>query len=233
MTYSTNGSVLAFKDVTQTFGEHAQKVTVLAHTSISFLQGQTYALTGISGTGKSTVLQLLAGFITPTVGLVTYNDRSLGALSPAEYAVFLQNTIGFVFQSALLLDELSVRENVMLKGLLSRQLSAAALKQRADYLLHCVGLTHKADEQPQVLSGGEQQRVSIARALCLSPEFVLADEPTAHLDEQSKMRTMSLINDLQKELGFGLIIASHDPQIAHMMQTHMIINDETIIRKER
>jgi len=219
---------LRIGDVWQQFQQGKETVTLLTGASYTFEQGTSYALLGVSGTGKSTILQLLAGLEQPTEGTILYQDRSLAKFSDTEHQQFLHATVGLVFQLPYLIDELSVRENVMLKGLISGFAGEIAEK-KADRLLEQVGLLHKANSYPAALSGGEQQRIALIRALFVQPQFLLADEPTAHLDHESKKLIIALIKEFQESSGMGVIIATHDPEIAALMDKRVSIIDGKLV----
>lgn len=217
-------TTLQMVDVWQEFQQGKEMVKVLTGASYTFEQGVSYALIGVSGTGKSTILQLLAGLEQPTEGKILYQQKPLATFSDREHQQFLRATVGLVFQLPYLIDELSVRENVMLKGLISGQ-SGTLAQKKADDLLMEVGLLHKADAYPAALSGGEQQRVALVRALFVQPQFLLADEPTAHLDHATKLLIMTLIREFKESSGMGVIIATHDEEIAAMMDKRVAIVD--------
>lgn len=226
--FGTPGAPGTAKSGAVTTGTATAGVTVLSHASYTFSHGKTYALLGISGTGKSTILQLLAGLEQPSDGAVISNGKSLSQFTPAEERYFLHETVGTVFQMPHLIDELSVRENIMLKGLVAGQEQELA-EQRAQELLEKIGLTHKADALPAGLSGGEQQRVALARSLFIQPQFLLADEPTAHLDAETKKYILQLILEFQQSSGMGVIIATHDAEVAHMLEVKVRIIDGKLI----
>lgn len=225
-------TTLALHDVTKIFrqGRGAEKtaVTVLSKASYVFEQGKTYALLGISGTGKSTVLQLLAGLEHPTHGAILCNEKTISRFSLTEQRYFLNEVVGTVFQMPYLLEELSVRENIVLKGMVAGQ-EHRFVEQRAHELLHKIGLSHKTDAMPASLSGGEQQRVALARALFVQPHFLLADEPTAHLDPETKQQILQLILELQQSYGMGVIIATHDPEVAALLEIKVRIIDGKLV----
>lgn len=220
-------SVISLQSVSQQFVQGKEIITVMDEVSIVFEQGKTYALEGISGTGKSTILQLLAGLEQPTKGKVLYNDKNIARFSDREHQIFLQTTIGLVFQYPYLIDELSVLENVMLKGLIEGRTGVSA-QARAEKLLAIVGMAHKHNALPAALSGGEQQRVALARALFVEPEFLLADEPTAHLDSETKKTVLDLLLSFQQNTNMGLIIATHDEEVAQRMQTRVRLHHGTL-----
>jgi putative ABC transport system ATP-binding protein len=175
--------------------------------------GQFVAITGASGSGKSTLLHLLGGITRPTKGRVLLEGVDLAALGDDDLAVVRRRRIGFVFQRYNLLPELSLVENVglplVLDGIPEARCDAAA---RA--ALETVGMGHRADHRPDALSGGEQQRGAIARALVTSPAIVLADEPTGALDSENSRRVVELLKTLVADHGQTVVLVTHDPGIA-------------------
>lgn len=209
---------LTVQHLRKSFTQGLQVAVVLDDVTYTFEGNHQYALTGVSGIGKSTLMQVLGGLDKPDGGSVLCNGIDIYALEPHLRSRFIQEHIGFVFQYPSLIEELSVLENVMLKGLITHQAYAHA-SEMALFLLEKVGLVAKAAHAPRTLSGGEQQRVSVARALFTRPTFILADEPTAHLDEQTKSTIIELLSSCAREWSLGLIIASHDAEVADQMQT--------------
>jgi lipoprotein-releasing system ATP-binding protein len=200
------------------FRQGADVVPVLNNISVLFESNHTYALMGISGTGKSTLLYLLAGLEEPTSGIIYFNSHDIRLLGKKNKRDYLYDTIGLIFQFPYLLPELSVIENVMLKGLMSGEPYRTAERKALD-LLDRVGLADKARYAPGILSGGEQQRVAIVRALFNKPLFLLADEPTAHLDEKNRVIVLDILCSYQRQWSMGLLVATHDPLIAARMET--------------
>lgn len=218
--------------LTKQFIQGTVPITVLNKISVSFKQGNTYAITGASGSGKSTLLHILAGVDTPTHGLVTFDKRDIHSMTTTQHAHFLTYSIGLIFQYPYLIQELSVIENVALKGLIAGIPYDQCLKQAYD-LLKIVGLHDKAHTQPATLSGGQQQRVSIVRALFNKPAFLIADEPTGNLDELTAESVIHFIRDCQKEWNMGLIVSSHDPYIASLMSyTYHLHNGQITIQEK-
>lgn len=216
-------SLLCMHSVGKIFDQDKLAISVLSGADAIFEQGKTYALLGISGTGKSTILQLLAGVDRPSSGKITFNAKDLALFTDAEHERFLHEDIGLVFQMPYLIDELSVCENVMIKGLMGGE-NLELNRKRATLLLQQLGLEQKIDAYPRVLSGGEQQRVALARAVFAQPKFLLADEPTAHLDRETKQLIMKLLIEMQKKSGMGVIIATHDQEVAAFLDTHLRIH---------
>ena len=210
-------AVLQVQDVSKSFKQAGSELPVLSDVTVTFEQGSSYALTGVSGTGKSTLLHLLAGLDKPDGGAVYFNEQNIALFSPSQLDHFHNGTIGLVFQNPYLIRELSVLENVILPGMI-RGKSRHTCQERAYDLLKQVGLLEKAHEKPASLSGGQQQRVAIARALFNKPAFLLADEPTGNLDEKTGHAIIDLLLCYQQEWKMGLIISSHDQYVAHTMQ---------------
>ena len=211
-------STLAFVDVSKSFSSVGHTTVILSQISYTFAEGRTYAIMGVSGTGKSTLLYLLAGFEYPTKGTVAFNGVSLNQFSQKNREHFLNRHVGFLFPSPGLIHELTVIENVMLKGLIAG-MAYDSCREKAYLLLERVGLTHKATVLPAFLSTGEAQRVAFLRALFLEPRFLLADEPTAHLDENNKKVIVDLLIEYQQSLSMCLIVCTYDFEVAKRMDT--------------
>jgi ABC-type lipoprotein export system ATPase subunit len=214
---------IILKNVSKEFFQAGKKIVLFTDGSYVFEQGQTYALTGVSGTGKSTLLNIIAGIEKPSSGAVLYDLEDIAALPEEKSRAYLQKHVGIIFQYAYLLNELSVLENVAIKGRIAGLTQELALQQARE-LLNQVGLSSKADAMPAMLSGGEQQRVAIARALMLRPAFILADEPTAHLDEENKKIVVDLLLTCSALFGSALIVSSHDPFVVAKMQHKLTIH---------
>ena len=206
------------------FGQAHTRVDVLKGITVEFKAGKTYALTGVSGTGKSTLMHIIAGLEKPSSGHIFFNDQDITHFTAEQHRQFLHGSVGLVFQSPYLIGELTVLENVILKGFIGAG-DGATCKKKGLELLERVGLAHKAHSAPATLSGGEQQRVALARALFERPLFVLADEPTAHLDEGSRASIIKLLLELHHTQGMGLIVSSHDTFVAQAMDVIFEIHD--------
>ncbi len=223
-------SSLRLYKLSKSFTQGVHSTRVLDNATYTFSQSQNVAITGVSGTGKSTLLHMLAGFDTPSSGSIFFDDTDIYQFDSAKRQFFLQKIIGLIFQSPYLIDELSVVENVMIKGLLAQQpYKLAAL--RAYELLECVGLSDKGQSAPRTLSGGEQQRIALARALYNEPAFILADEPTAHLDSVTKNSIMNLLLACRRQWGMGLIIATHDESVAQQMDVVLRLDKGQLIEQ--
>jgi lipoprotein-releasing system ATP-binding protein len=217
MTHDKKDS-LTLKAVYKSYEQGGKDLPVLQGVDATFIQGKSYAITGVSGSGKSTIMHILGGLDTPTQGTVFFNDNDIAHFRPTHKDLFLNRHIGFVFQFHYLIRELSARENIMLMGLIKGEQRKLCM-HRADHLLEMVGLTDKADVYPTQLSGGEQQRVAIARALFNKPSFLLADEPTGNLDAGNAQQVVDLFFAAQQEWGMGIIICSHDMAVYKRMGT--------------
>lgn len=208
---------LRLESVEKRFQEGEKETIVLRGLNIAFNQGHTYAIMGVSGSGKSTIIQMLAGLDIPSRGTASFNGRSLRAFTPAEYDNFLQTKVGLLFQEPYLFAELSVIENVVLPARINGQFQEE-VEKRAEELLCRVGISHKRNKHPRSLSGGEQTRAALARALINQPTFLLADEPTGNLDRKSAQAMIELLCTLQKDWKMGLIICTHDQLVAQAME---------------
>ncbi len=209
---------LKLYDIFKAYDQGDKSLQVLNGISVTFSKGKSYAITGSSGSGKSTLMHIIGLLDEPSSGQVYYNDVSTALMRGQEKKLFLNRTIGFVFQFHYLLNELTALENIMLMGLIKGE-SKQLVMERAQSLLNMVGLASKADSYPFQLSGGEQQRVAIARALFNRPAFLIADEPTGNLDAHNAQLMIDIFVQAQREWGMGLIICSHDKEIYQRMET--------------
>lgn len=204
-----NNLKINIKNISKVFGHGHTKQVVLNNISFEFIKGKSYALKGVSGSGKSTLLHITGGLDEPTTGNVIYDNHDLYKLSETRKNRLLNKSFGFVFQFHYLVNELSVIENVMLPGKIGK-IDSDLCYNRAFNLLRDVGLESKINSLPAKLSGGEQQRVSIARALFNKPDFIFADEPTGNLDKDNALRIMDIFIKCKQEWDLGVIIATHD-----------------------
>jgi len=215
---------LTLDSVSKSFSSSTSTVKVIDTVTYTFESSKSYALTGASGSGKSTIMHLLCGLDTPTHGAVFFDASNIDTFSSQQRAQFLNHHIGLVFQESLLLQELSVVENIMLKGLIAGQ-PYDQCRKHAMELLERIELVEKAESHPYSLSGGQQQRVAIMRALFNKPAFLLADEPTGNLDDTAGRSIIKILKEYQEQFGVGLIIASHDPEVANAMEEVLKLHD--------
>ena len=203
--------MLRVENLTKTYPSGGRDLTVLSDVSFEVAAGSTAAIVGPSGSGKTTLLGLCAGLDRATSGAVIVDGVELTALSEDERAALRNRSVGFIFQNFQLLPTLTALENVMVPMELKGQKNA---KEEAMRLLERVGLADRHDHYPTQLSGGEQQRVSLARAFANAPRILFADEPTGNLDGATSETVEQLLFDLNKEAGTTLVIVTHDPELA-------------------
>lgn len=189
-----------------------QKLQVLKGADVEIKKGEIVVVIGPSGSGKSTLLHIIGGLDKPTSGVVSVGGRNIFALSEEARASFRNTKLGFIFQFHHLLPEFSAFENVAMPGLVKGD-SMKSVRPRAELLLEEVGLTERLDHKPNELSGGEQQRVAVARALMNDPRLILADEPSGNLDEENGRRLHRLLVDMAKKRGLTFVIATHNPDL--------------------
>lgn len=220
---------LVARNLSKSYLQGGQHNQVLRSVNYTFQAGHTYAISGVSGTGKSTLVHLLAGLDAPTDGQVLFEGRDIAAFDATERSHFLNQSMGLVFQAPYLIKELSVLENVMLKGLIAHGNHAACVAE-AMQLLASFGLSDKAHAYPADLSGGQQQRVAIARAFFGKPAFLLADEPTGNLDAAT---TDAVLDVLAQNGQLGLIVTSHNERVCARMGTHLRLENGELVSVSR
>lgn len=214
--------MIKIKDIYKTYGEKDNKVEVLKGIDLNINDGDFVVILGPSGSGKSTLLNIVSGLEKPDNGSVSYDDKVITKLNDKELTDFRKNNIGFIFQQYYLLQNLTVDKNVRM---------GADLISNKDYkdIIKAVGLENKLDKYPYELSGGEQQRVSIARALAKKSKVLFLDEPTGALDEKTGRSILDYITKLQKEEKFTIVMITHNENIAEMANTIIKINSGKIV----
>ena len=215
--------ILSLTDITKDFGGGP----VLAGISLNIEPGELVAVMGPSGSGKSTLLHCMSGVLTPTHGSVRYGDEELSALGDGPRSRTRLRNFGFVFQDGQLLPELSNVDNVALPAMLNG-MGRGAARKRAMELLDQLGLGGLAERRPAQVSGGQAQRVTIARALVASPGVVFADEPTGALDQSTGHEVMQMLTTIVRQSGASLVMVTHDPKVADWMQRRVEIRDGII-----
>ncbi|MBF0356987.1 MAG: ABC transporter ATP-binding protein [Magnetococcales bacterium] len=205
---------------------------VLKGIDLSIDKGEMVALLGDSGSGKSTLIQILGTLDRPSSGVVTLNGINLFALNPKEQAVVRNQKIGFIYQFHRLLPEFSARENVMMPLLIGR-CSPKLAKERAGEILEKVGLAGRLDHRPGQLSGGEQQRVAIARSIVTEPVLLLADEPTGNLDSRTAGSVFELLQKLNQDLGLSCLMVTHNNELAQNLDRQLHMIDGCLAEEER
>ena len=216
--------VLALSSIERRFRQGAVTLPVLKGADFSLAPGELVALVGPSGSGKSTLLHIAALLERPSAGEVVIDGRACGRLGDRERTGLRRNRIGFVYQFHHLLADFTAVENAMLPQLLAGRSRAEARSRAAD-LLDRLGLAERAGHRPGRLSGGEQQRVAMARALANRPGILLADEPTGNLDPVTSTRVLDLLVELVRETGTAAFIATHNPDIAAAMDRTLELFD--------
>lgn len=211
-------------DLCKSFRDGDRVVDVLSGISLQVHSGEIIALLGASGAGKSTLMHIMGSLDRPTSGTVSFRGTDIFSQSERQIASFRNSSIGFVFQFHHLLPEFSALENVMMPALIggARRDEAASL---ASALLVEVGLGNRLSHKPGELSGGEQQRVAVARALVMSPELLLADEPTGNLDMKTSEGVHQLFNDLHESRGLTVLTVTHNEKLAMMMSRQIRLVD--------
>lgn len=215
--------LIQVQQLSKSFGNGAKKIEVLKEIDLTLLEGERTSIVGASGVGKTTLLHILGTLDRPTSGKVLWGGRDIFALNEKELALFRNREIGFVFQFHHLLPEFNALENTMMPCLI-QGLSEREASDRAEVILSQVGLKERMTHKPGELSGGEQQRVAVARALVLEPKILLADEPTGNLDTQTGESVFALLQELNQIKGVTLIIVTHNLQLAAQLprQIHLI-----------
>ncbi|MFN0203576.1 MAG: ABC transporter ATP-binding protein [Bacteroidia bacterium] len=204
-----------------------QALKVLKGVDFQLAAGEVVALVGSSGAGKSTLLQILGTLDTPDVGEIFFEGKPIHLLSAAAQATFRNQSLGFVFQFHHLLPEFTALENVCMPAFIAGT-SVKVAEERAEDLLRKLGLWERKSHKPSQLSGGEQQRISVARALINQPKLVLADEPTGNLDTANSESLYKLFFDLSKSTGVGFLIATHNEHLASISDKIIHIKDGLI-----
>jgi lipoprotein-releasing system ATP-binding protein len=201
------------RGIVKSYDVGGSALTILRDLDLEVAAGEMVAIMGASGVGKSTLLHVLGGLDHPDSGSVTIGDADLTGMADADRVAFRNRKVGFVFQFHHLLPEFSAIENVEMPMRIARMPGAEA-RPRADELLRRVGLGERLTHRPGMLSGGEQQRVAVARALVMTPEVLFADEPTGNLDEHTADSLHALLREMHAAYGLTSIIATHNPRLA-------------------
>ena len=223
-----NSELIRVEGLRKSFRKRGGSLEVLKGITLSVARGETLGVVGVSGAGKTTFLQIIGTLDRATSGTVSYDGRELTALPEDQLAAFRNRTIGFVFQFHHLLPEFTARENVMLPCLIAgRNRSEAG--RRADALLTEVGLSERLTHRIGELSGGEQQRVAICRALAMEPAVLLADEPTGNLDKETAGGVMELLLALNRSRGLTLVMVTHNEELAGRLHRVIRLDDGRVV----
>src|SRR5487761_414732 len=217
-------TLISARGVDKSFHDAGREVVVLRGLDLEVAAGEEIAIIGQSGVGKSTLLHVIGSLERPTGGTVLFEDRDLFAMDERETAEFRNHKLGFVFQFHYLLADFSALENVMMPAMIARMADREA-ERRASEVLELVGLGDKLGRRPAELSGGEQQRVAVARAVVLRPRLVLADEPTGNLDPKTADEVHEVFHRLNRELGLTLVVATHNERLSDSMTRTLRLHD--------
>ncbi len=219
--------VTKIEKVTKVYSVGKMETHALQGIDLSIEKGEFTALVGPSGSGKTTLLQLIGCLDTPTSGKIYVNGKDVSTLNRDERADIRRGQIGFVFQFFALIPTLTAYENVEMPLLLNN-VEPVARKNRVVELLQLVGLVEKGHHRPDQLSGGEQQRIAVARALASNPLLILADEPTANLDTENGKQVMETMLRLNEQTGVTFVFATHDPRVIHYARRVVTLRDGLI-----
>jgi lipoprotein-releasing system ATP-binding protein len=220
-------ALVIVEDLHKSFQHMGRTLEVLKGIDLNIYQGQILAIVGASGAGKSTLLHCIGTLDLPSRGRIRLAGEELTTMSSARLAAVRNRSIGFVFQFHHLLPEFNALENVMLPGLIQGK-SRREMEKRAQALLEEVGLSHRVNHRPGELSGGEQQRVAVARALTLDPKLLLADEPTGNLDSATSNAIHDLFFEINKQHGTTIVVVTHNSAFAESMPRVVRMHDGRI-----
>jgi lipoprotein-releasing system ATP-binding protein len=219
------------KDITRKYHTGSETLTVLSGVNLSVEPAEMTAIVGASGSGKTTLLQILGTLDLPSSGEIYFNDSPLLQKSSKELAAFRNKSIGFIFQFHHLLPDFSAIENVMMPALIAGK-KRNEIENKAKMLLEQVELGHRFEHKVAELSGGEQQRAALARALIMEPALLLADEPTGNLDARSGDIVFTLLKNLCRQHKLSTIMVTHNTKLAQQMDHYMILQDGFLLPKE-
>ena len=232
VTQSAGAVLVEARGISKSFSDAGREIQVLHGLDLTVHAGEEIAIVGQSGVGKSTLLYVLGSMETPTAGKVFFEGQDLFALDPITLSEFRNRKLGFVFQFHYLLADFDALENTMMPALIARMPDNEA-RARAAEVLDLVGLGTKLHRRPAELSGGEQQRVAVARAVVLHPRLVLADEPTGNLDPHTADEVHELFHVLNRDLGITLVVATHNERLKNRMGRALRLQEGKLFNEPR
>jgi putative ABC transport system ATP-binding protein len=215
--------IVELQRVTKSFRKGDEIITPLDDVSISIQEGEFVSLMGPSGTGKSTLLNLVSGIDRPDTGSIHVDGTEITKLTRAQLSDWRAANLGYIFQTHNLIPVLTAYENVELPTLLLK-LSASERRRRVELALEAVGLNDRSNHYPRQLSGGQEQRVGIARAIVAHPKIVVADEPTGSLDFETSLQVQTLLQRLNKELNITMLLVTHDAKVASIAGRRLVLD---------
>jgi lipoprotein-releasing system ATP-binding protein len=218
-------AVIYAENITKSFGS----LKVLRGVSLTIAKGEVVSIVGASGAGKTTLLQILGTLDVPTSGVVRYDETAVNAMASSELAKFRNKNIGFIFQFHHLLPEFTALENVCLPAFIGRQ-DRVESEKKALALLDMLGLAPRAQHKPSELSGGEQQRVAVARSLINDPGVIFADEPSGNLDSANARDLHELFFKLRDQLNQTFVIVTHNEELANMADRKLVMKDGLLVQ---
>jgi len=224
-------ALVELSNVSKSFSKGDETITPLDDVSLQIHEGEFVSLMGPSGTGKSTLLNLVSGIDRPDAGTITVGDTEVTRLSRTRLADWRAANLGYIFQTHNLIPVLTAYENVELPTLLLK-LSSSQRQQRVELALEAVGLSDRADHYPRQLSGGQEQRVGIARAIVAHPKVVVADEPTGSLDTETSEQIQVLLQRLNQELNITLLMVTHDSDVATIASRQLVLDRGKFIESQ-
>jgi putative ABC transport system ATP-binding protein len=221
---------LVVENVTKTFRQGGRSISALASINLEVHQGQFLAIMGASGSGKSTLLHLMAGLARPDSGSVRVSGSDLAKMPDRELTIFRRRNIGLIFQSFNLIPTLTAEENIALPLMLEHSNGRPA-QDKVEHLLETLGIADRRSHRPDSLSGGEQQRVAIGRALVADPALILADEPTGNLDSANSRSVCELLRDLSVVHNKTIVMVTHEPVVGVYAREVAVIRDGQIVNR--
>ncbi|MDX9688887.1 MAG: ABC transporter ATP-binding protein [Proteobacteria bacterium] len=222
---------LHLQGIVRTFHQAGETLDVLRGCDMHVMRGERVALIGPSGAGKSTLLHIAGLLEKPDKGVILIDDKRADGLDDTQRTLLRRSTIGFVYQSHHLLPEFSARENIVLPQMIAGKTETEA-KKRADELLELIRLDRRATHRPAQLSGGEQQRIAIARALANKPTILIADEPTGNLDPHTAGDVFNILKEIVDDQKVGILMATHNLELAHRMDRQYSLEDGLILERK-
>ncbi|AGY54916.1 putative ABC transporter ATP-binding protein [Bacteroidales bacterium CF] len=225
-------SVIEIKDLVKIYDGSAVEVTAIDCVNLNIEAGEFTAIVGPSGSGKTTLLNMIGGLDSPTSGSITIDGVDITRLKSKQLTDFRLNNIGFVFQSYNLIPVLTAAENTSFVMELQKR-EKSFINDRTKSILTDVGLSAKMNSRPNQMSGGEQQRVAVARAMASGPKFIIADEPTANLDTKNTEKLLEMMEEMNEKRGITFIFSTHDQRVISKAHRIIVLEDGRIIRDEQ